>query len=153
MKRIIFILLIAGLTFSCKKNDKGVNLTEVKQIKYGTSFGECLGYCKSDILLQPWSVIYTNSGWSDTLKTITCKDTLTNWSSFISGLDTRRFFALQAIIGCPDCADGGAEWIEVELVSGEKHRVTFEYMNAPEVLKDYVIKLREQKEQSSHCGK
>ena len=28
------------------------------------------------------------------------------------------------IVGCPDCADGGGEWIEVN-VAGESHRVTF----------------------------
>jgi len=151
MNRIVFILLMVGLTVSCKKNDKGA--TEVKQIEYGTSFGECLGYCKSDILLQRGSVKYTESGWSDTLKTITCTDTLTMWNVFASGLDIKKFFELQAIIGCPDCADGGAEWIEIELVSGEKHKVTFEYMNAPEVLESYVIKLRDQKRKSTHCGK
>jgi hypothetical protein len=29
------------------------------------------------------------------------------------------------VIGCPDCADGGGEWIEVS-VAGESHRVTFD---------------------------
>ena len=45
-------------------------------------------------------------------------------------------------IGCPDCADGGAEWIEIKLANGEKHKVTFEYMNAPSAFKNYISGLR-----------
>lgn len=67
-------------------------------------------------------------------------------------MNLNDFFKLSETIGCPDCADGGAEWVEVEYVSGKKHRVTFEYMKEPDELKDYLIGLREQKEKSVKCG-
>lgn len=58
-------------------------------------------------------------------------------------LNTNGFLALPTTIGCPDCADGGAEWLEIELKNGIKHKVTFEYNNEPSLLKDYILKLRE----------
>jgi hypothetical protein len=152
MKRFIFICLLVGIIISCDKKED--NDIQIKQISYGTSFGMCVGYCKSDILLRLGLglVIYSLSGWNDTVKTITCTETLTDesWNSYKNSLNPNDFFKLEETIGCPDCADGGAEWIEIEVISGKKHRVTFEYMNEPEELKSLVIGLRELKEISKH---
>ena len=38
---------------------------------------------------------------------------------------------LERVYGCPDCADGGAEWIAVE-AEERSHRVTFERSDPPE---------------------
>ncbi len=152
MKRLLFICLLVGIAISCdKKEDKAI---EIKQISYGTSFGECVGYCNSELLLKLGNVTYTRSGWNDAVETITCTDTLTieSWNSFKNGLNVNDFFELSETIGCPDCADGGAEWIEIELIPGEKHKVTFEYMNEPDELADYLTGLRAQLEKSIHCG-
>ena len=62
------------------------------------------------------------------------------------------FFELPETIGCPDCADGRAEWLEIELMNGEKHKVTFEYRNEPASLNDHIIGLRGMMEMSEHCG-
>ena len=35
------------------------------------------------------------------------------------------FFILEERIGCPDCADGGSEWIEI-LANNKTYKVTFE---------------------------
>ncbi len=45
------------------------------------------------------------------------------------------------VIGCPDCADGGSEWLELGF-EGDVKRVTFEYMNEPDELKDIIVDLR-----------
>ena|SRR5690554_4911237 len=152
MKRLIFICLLAGIVLSCdKKEDDDV---QIKQISYGTSFGMCVGYCKSDILLKLGFVTYSRSGWNDTVETITYTEALADesWNSYKKGLKPNDFFKLDETIGCPDCADGGAEWIEIEVVSGKKHRVTFEYMNEPKELKNYVMGLRKQNEKFIHPG-
>jgi len=82
MKKIAFILIAVVFAISCEKND-----FEISQIKYGTSFGMCIGYCKNDILLKSGFVTYSRSGWIDTVETITCTESLTDvsWNSYKSG--------------------------------------------------------------------
>jgi hypothetical protein len=48
------------------------------------------------------------------------------WQRLVQLIDVATFSRLEPVYGCPDCADGGAEWIEIE--QGEqRNRVTFEY--------------------------
>lgn len=130
------------------------NESEISSLKYGTSFGMCVGYCKHDMTLESGFVTYTRSGWQDTVKTQSCHDMLDQdtWRYFSSGINIDSFLNLPHTIGCPDCADGGAEWIEAELANGEVHRVTFEYGNPPVTIKAYVDSLRVQMSLSSQCG-
>jgi hypothetical protein len=104
--------------------------------------------------LESGFVTYVHSAWVDSIETITCLDVLNDntWKYFKTQLNINDFFNLPKTIGCPDCADSGAEWIEIELVGGEKQKVTFEYGNEPDMLNDYVVKLREQMSKSVHCG-
>jgi hypothetical protein len=41
-------------------------------------------------------------------------------------VDAAALRRLEGVHGCPDCADGGAEWIEIGSAAGPI-RVTFEY--------------------------
>ena len=63
------------------------------------------------------------------------------WDSLTHLIDPDAFLALDSVIGCPDCADGGAEWIEIEY-GDQSHKVSFEYLNAPEVTDPYIDSLR-----------
>ncbi len=137
----ISILILSLLTY-CSKNE---NVSELVQVKYGTSFGECIGYCKRDLTLKSDSVFYKRSGWVETVEPITITDVLedNSWDLIKGKLDIASFSALPITIGCPDCADGGAEWIEIELANGKKHKVTFEYHNEPDAVKNYINDLRE----------
>lgn len=51
------------------------------------------------------------------------------------------FDQLSETYGCPDCADGGAEWVEVER-SRMGRRVTFEFGKPPERIGALVSSLR-----------
>jgi len=148
----MILIMMVGLLISCEKNDG--NPSEIKQLGYGTSFGMCVGYCTNSILLRSGTVMYSRSGWNDQVTPIKCTENMTriSWESFKKIVDLNEFFSLPEIIGCPDCADGGAEWVEIENFSGKKYRVTFEYGNAPEELKDVVSALSEQSEKGIHCG-
>jgi len=152
MKKGIILLLMIGLMLSCEKNE--VNPSDIKQIDYGTSFGMCVGYCKSEVLLKSGTVIYFRSGWNNQVESIECKENLTqlSWDSVKKAVDLNEFFSLPEIVGCPDCADGGAEWLEIENFSGKKYKVTFEYGKKPEELKSMVTALRKQLEKGIHCG-
>jgi len=101
MKTSLAILMF--VTLSCDREDSYVG--EVNYIAYGTSFGECQGYCNQNMKVYPQVATL------------------------------RRY-------GCPDCADGGAEWVEISFDT-LKHRVTFEFLNEPEELTPIVSALRE----------
>ncbi|MCM4164378.1 MULTISPECIES: hypothetical protein [unclassified Arenibacter] len=152
MKKGVFLLLMIGVLLSCEKNE--VNPSDIKQLGYGTSFGMCVGYCKNEMLLKSDTVIYTRSGWNKQVDSIDCKENLTqlSWDSIKKMVDLNEFFSLQEILGCPDCADGGAEWLEIENFSGKKYKVTFEYGKAPEELETIINALRKQIEKGIHFG-
>jgi hypothetical protein len=114
----LFSILILGLILSCEKKDSENNCNcNIKQVKYGTSFGTCYGYCKRDLTLQSGGITYKKSGWIDTIIPVICTEILPDsiWHSFQTGLDIDAFFSLPTTIGCPDCADGGEECIDMQL--------------------------------------
>lgn len=40
--------------------------------------------------------------------------------------------ALGDRLGCPDCADGGSEWLAFRMVDGRYHKVVFEFGTIPQ---------------------
>ncbi len=138
--KISLFVSIGLLMFSCSNElDK-----RIQKISYGTSFGECMGYCRHQMLITVDSVKYSCISNGNTLlqKDFYEKTTSVRWDSIRSDLTVSSFFAIPAVNGCPDCADGGAEWLEILFDNGESHKVTFEYRNEPSALKAYVSKCR-----------
>lgn len=138
-------LLIAGSVLTCTEEEDMMNCScNIIQVKYGNFFNMCNGYCRKDIVLKPRIATFTQQGYSGNPAAVTCSGTLADstWKALQTDMDVRYFFNLPATIGCPDCADGGAEWIELELKDGSKHKIVFEYGKEPIVLKDYAAILR-----------
>ncbi|MEQ6120420.1 hypothetical protein [Reichenbachiella sp. MALMAid0571] len=154
MKKHILVLLTIGSIsgFSCEEKDC-CTIPEDTIIRYGTSFGFCIGYCKKTISITPSSINFEKSSWTDkdTHPDIHCNNEFTEWQSLNTKINFDAFNTMEAVIGCPDCADGGAEWIEI--TSGENsHKVTFEYNNAPNAFSSYIGILRnELQEIDSEC--
>lgn len=151
-----YIRLIAGLfVFSlyfnaCKKD----GISSVEEIGYGTSFGMCAGYCLNNVvIITDGKVAFSksNNGINPTTKTCTKDIAETDINVLKTLVDIDKFSKLPEVIGCPDCADGGAEWVSLRL-NGEIKKVTFEYGREPEELKDMVAKLREIKESFNDCN-
>lgn len=152
MKNIISIVTLIALLSSCKKEEavkqdpngeQPKASAEIKSIKHGTSFGMCVGYCYNEYTYTSGKVVYAVSGRNR--NTLTYNEPLTTekWKLFQSQVNVEAFFKLPKTIGCPDCADGGAEWVEIETIAGKKHKVTFEFWKAPDQLKDLVSILRQ----------
>ena len=141
IQQFLAVFIIATSLEACSNDVIYKNIT---QLNYGTSFGECVGYCKHEVTIKSKAATYKCYSWNPTEQILT-KDTTINSSTLdsIGSFNTSTFFKLPETIGCPDCADGGAEWIEIILLNGEKHRVTFEYHHEPASIKDQIIKLRE----------
>jgi hypothetical protein len=141
---LIILLLLAGST-ACSDKENPENLTGIQEIRYGTSFGECLGYCRKNIVITPSEIEFTKQGWDldgqlpDSSFREPCS--AVEWTSLTGSIDLDAFLALDSVIGCPDCADGGAEWVEIVVGEGP-YKVTFEYHNAPGVMHPYIDTLR-----------
>lgn len=114
-------------------------------VKYGTSFGECMGYCIAEIELVDSKIEFKEQGWELAGELpVNMKSENVNpayWSTLISSIEFESFEQLDSVIGCPDCADGGSEWIEITK-DGQTHRVVFEYWNEPKELYRLVRVLR-----------
>jgi len=136
MKIQLFLVMILS-TFSlvsCETEKQVLNTNaDMKDltIKYGTSFGMCVGACKRELTFTNDEVAYTlyyNEGRGATgeaPKTYTEKVTADFSSELAKSVDFETFKKLEERIGCPDCADGGAEWIEITK-NDSRHKVTFE---------------------------
>jgi len=117
---------------------------ETLSIKTGTSFGHCGGYCTQEFVITRDKIIYTQianpigGGGTKPLSVIKQEIPIKQekWADLLSVNVYKEFQKLPNTIGCPDCADGGAEWIEVNKVSRfdcetprrlYSKKVTFEY--------------------------
>ena len=154
MKKIrlsfLVVLLIAVFTFQCK--DEAIPLSDTSTIKYGTSFGFCAGYCHNEINISNDIITYKSTSWQEENPDIICSefvDTI-KLSDLISQINFLKFTQLPKVIGCPDCADGGAEWIEITQ-DGQTHKVTFEYFNEPSEVALYIGLLRDLLAQKDSC--
>ena len=155
MKMQLVLLMILSTLFltNCEKvselTDKQAIISEYV-VNYGTSFGRCLGPCRKEMNVVKNEVIFTvfyTEGrgaiggtpkiYNEALDAILGK-------SLVKSIDYEAFKNLNEVIGCPDCADGGAEWVEI--IKGDwKHKVTFEFGKTPKEIESLVIILREKK--------
>lgn len=119
----------------------------IVSISSGTSFGKCLGYCHRSINItrNPLELIalkepnYPQSAYPIVTKRNSFS--LNQWNEILDLIHSKGFRALDERIGCPDCADGGAEWIEINWPDISK-RVTFEYGKSIEQFQELVEFLR-----------
>lgn len=119
----LFIMGSFLVLISC--NEKIVPL---QSVHYGTSFGHCLGYCLTETYIDEGQVIVKKIRRGPDADTITNSSAISKEkiNTIIDGVDFGQFENLPETIGCPDCADGGAEWLELTYGKTVK-KVTFEY--------------------------
>lgn len=119
-----------ALILLCSCNGMGPVSRNATVIRSGTFFGMCHGYCIKDVTITPESAVFVERGGRDTVqfptKSSTVPVTADEWNDLIGALQMDSLAKLDSVIGCPDCADGGGEWIEVE-TSGTRRKVTFEH--------------------------
>lgn len=121
---------------------------EIVSVKHGSSFGMCNGYCFNEYTYNESSAIKYSKGWGRTDlsnypdKFDTTDFSTKDWDNLLSTFDTVKFYALPEIIGCPDCADGGAEWVEI-VTKDKTVKVTFEFGNNITEISGLLTLLRE----------
>jgi len=113
-------------------------------IRSGTFFSMCSGYCLSEITINPVNAIYVE--WSREPEKFPERSDIVDmgnreWQDLTAVVDMAELAALDSIIGCPDCADGGGEWIEVRS-AGQSKRIVFGYGATVEPIADLLQKVR-----------
>ena len=136
MIRRISILLFIGLCWG----------QEIVEIKTGSFFGMCSGYCLSELTITESQADYNIYGWDlndPVYLPIAISDSLDSfvWENLNAELNFELFMSLDSIIGCPDCVDGGAEWFEI-ITNDTVKRVTIEYGESLNGLDGYINLLR-----------
>ena len=141
--------LFALLTFCVLMVDgQQMKKSDISSISSGTSFGKCVGYCRQSIEINSNPLEVTASREANfnqgTFPPIHLKFDLTSteWNDLIDLIDLEALKSLDDRIGCPDCADGGEEWIEIDWKIGGK-RVTFENGQNVQGLEQFIDKLRD----------
>lgn len=147
MRHIIWLLAVTVALTGCKVIDTTSfgGSQEPLVVRSGTSFGMCIGYCATELRIEGERLVLTRTSRDEAqypeqteIKPISREE----WETVARLVEESAFGTLEEVYGCPDCADGGAEWIEVER-DGVQKRVTFEYGKTVPGIEALTVKLRE----------
>ncbi|MEP1034812.1 hypothetical protein [Ekhidna sp.] len=142
-------VLISVLISNCQEE---VQSSDIEKIVFGTSFGMCAGYCTQTLEISDGQVIKTViPRLNPELEERSCEKSFDSYESIVSSVDLVAFAELEETIGCPDCTDGGAEWIEITTPEGSK-RVTYEFGKEPSAVKSFIKDLRKLYDEMGECG-
>src|SRR5690606_22165018 len=131
---IFFLFILLSACAFKGKTQTSTSCNQVDEIRWGTSFGLCRGYCYTEHIYHTDSVMTIRKGWDkENYPEQITSETLdvTRWNTLCQAIALDSFFQLPERIGCPDCADGGSEWIELRS-GNKKHKVTFEFGSHPD---------------------
>jgi hypothetical protein len=133
MKRVaplhpLAFAVLVGLTLAACGDDPTGPTAGVAVIRSTTSFGMCLGYCRSALEITADRTVYRLSDDRTQLPPLelTTATGTSEWQALSSAVNREELERLPGVIGCPDCADGGAESLEV-VATTWSDSVAFEY--------------------------
>jgi hypothetical protein len=130
---IIVLLATAACSGSTEADSESLVPSQSFALFAGTSFGMCAGYCTTMLEVSPTSATLTETS-RDPVRQPTRTRTLplspSEWQRIQAAVEPNVFTSVAGVHGCPDCADGGAEWIELKTAQSVA-RVTFQYGQAP----------------------
>jgi len=140
----LYLSLLSIILLSCV-GSKSIQQSDITAIYWGKSFGMCRGYCYSEYQFQAMESQLIRRAWDtvqypQTLEALSPKPD--EWTEMKSLISIEEFIELPETIGCPDCADGGAEWVQI-IGPGYSKKVMFEYGSTPAGLEALLSKLRE----------
>ncbi|MVM29872.1 hypothetical protein GO755_07500 [Spirosoma sp. HMF4905] len=156
MKSIAVSLLFIVVFGRCTTNlTPQTSETDELIIRTGTKFGMCIGTnCVKDFVFNGTSVTLTQKDIQPreqpTSKSCESTISLADWQTLKANANLDTFSKQSTILGCPDCADGGAEYVEIQ-IGDQKHRVTFPYGETIPGFESLVSGLRSQRESIKDC--
>ncbi|MCX7356869.1 MAG: hypothetical protein NT015_01770 [Alphaproteobacteria bacterium] len=127
-----FMVFAALLMSACASAPAQEPARDIRQIVSTTSFGMCVGYCTTRLEISPGRAVLIREarggrGAPQNLPVQRFATVLTpeEWDSIESLAASTNLSGLPPVIGCPDCADGGAESLTIE--GGPPQSISFEY--------------------------
>ena len=132
MKIRAYLGLIAAvfvLTACTNGTTEGGGITKVGST---TSFGMCAGYCKTTLEISESGAVLVREAWGRgaganlPVQRLTAPLTPSEWQEIAGLAAAAKIDALPATIGCPDCADGGAESLTI-VGTGRNKTITFDH--------------------------
>ena len=137
-------LWVPGGDYGISHIPLGEDLDRVVAVHGGTFFGHCLGYCETRIEVQPGHLSFSAFSRDNSNGDFYSSQSIDSdeWRKLIEGIDLQALGDLPGTIGCPDCADGGGEWLQVFTPMGEE-RITFPHGEAVEGIMPLVDNLRD----------
>lgn len=104
-------------------------------IEFGSSAGECVGYCIREFVLHSWGVTGIRKTWPNTGPILPVEKIWMRVSGERMELVIAEVHSMTALmqhehelVGCPDCADGGACWLKVQR-NGSTRSLSFDRMH------------------------
>lgn len=153
MKTLILVGVIALVASQCGPKTVTTELENVTLvIRSGTSYGFCIGYCERVLELKGTAVTYTMRDIRQQLPDKVCNATISasEWNNLAAKADLTALQKQPERLGCPDCADGGAEFLEIQQ-GDQKYRVTFEANKTIPGFDELVVALRQKREALKDC--
>lgn len=117
--------------------------SDLPQISFGWSFGECWGECRGELIVSPeGAVSYETSGWeNESYLWVTGAAHDGTMDAIEAAYDALDRAGLESVYGCPDCADGGMEYVRF-LDAIEPPGSDWEWSSPPSELQDLWDALR-----------
>lgn len=146
MRFLLFISLFISLLFGCNTTQPITSIDQIISVTHGTNFGHCRGYCRKEVVFTEGQIEYIESSVDSEKNPVKVENfkNASSWKSITDKIDWEKFNNLQESYGCPDCADGGSEYIEIKTASATK-RVTIEFGKDLIELEPLLTELRNQR--------
>lgn len=152
MKTISIIFLLAATFINPADFQSNHQESEITEIRFGTSFGMCSGYCIQEVTFKDGLVEKTLIPHREkSLEVKKCSKDYLGFADLTSKIAIEPFKELEVTIGCPDCSDAGAEWVQIFTSDGIHKKVTYDYGKEPDAIKPYIEELRKQYDQIGEC--
>lgn len=129
IRSALALAMATSMLAACASETAG---TGVKQVASTTSFGMCMGYCKTRLEISEAGAVLVREPWGrggpSGLPEQRFESPLAagEWREIARLAAAAKIDALPETIGCPDCADGGAESLTIVDGDGPK-TITFDH--------------------------
>ena len=152
MKHPLVLLLFIGLQLILSSFSKCPQESTIVEVRYGSSFGKCSGFCIQEVSFKKGTATKTLIPHRDkSLTARKCSRDYEEFESLTSKIDMKAFNEMEVTIGCPDCKDEGAEWVQVITTDGIQKKVTYSFGQEPEAFAPFIAELRSYYEEIGMC--